>query len=335
MTLPASTRSVRLAPAESAAVPLYTGPLPELRPDKPPWPGRSLCAGGVTLHVRETPRLPAGDGSDGESVVYVHGLNGSATNFTDLATLVRVRLPGIAVDLPGFGRSEPADGFDYTPDSHAGALGDFLAGLDRGPVHLVANSLGGAVTMLLAADRPELVRTLTLLAPAVPDLRVDPRRLSDPRLALAYLPVIGPRFRRGQTPARRAEQMLRQCFAEPSAVPECLRAQIEAEFAEREQLSWAQAALERSTGGLIRSWLTPRGRSLWAVAAEVQHPALVVWGSQDRVVGVRKAPRTADSLPQGRLLVLPRAGHVPQLERPTSVARAVLGLAEAQAGGLW
>lgn len=320
------------------AVPAYTGPLPELRPDQPPWPGRLLRSGGVSLHVRETPLLEEGDTVDGtadESVVYVHGLNGSSTNFTDLATLVRARLPGIAVDLPGFGRTEPVDGFDYTPDSHAEALGDFLAGLDGGPVHLVANSLGGAVAMLLAADRPELVRTLTLLAPAMPDLRVDPRRLSDPKLALGLLPVIGPRVRRGLTPAQRAEQMLQQCFAEPSAVPACRRAQVEAELAERQQVEWAEAALGRSAGGLLRSWLTPRGRSLWAVAAAIDHPALVVWGSHDRVVGVRKAPRTAGTLRRGRLLVLPRTGHVPHLERPTSVARAVLGLTEAQTDGTW
>lgn len=325
-------------------MPVYTGPLPELKPDQPHWPGRVRCAGGVSLHVRETPRIDGGaagvgrDGLDDESdepVVYVHGLNGSATHFTDLAALVRVRLPGIAVDLPGFGRTEPADGFDYTPDAHAEALGDFLAGLGRGPQHLVANSLGGAVAMLLAADRPELVRTLTLLAPAMPDLRLDPRRLSDPRLALAFLPVIGWRLRRRQTPAQRVEQMLQQCFAEPWAVPDSRRAQVEAEVAERQQLAWADTALGRSTGGLMRSWLTPRGRSLWRVAAEVEHPALVVWGRQDRLVGVCKAPRTAEALRRGRLLVLPRTGHLPQLERPTSVARAILGMAEAHRRGEW
>jgi pimeloyl-ACP methyl ester carboxylesterase len=328
---PAATAT---AGVESDSVPVYTGPLPELPSDPPPWPGRVLRAGGVSLHVRETSRID-GDGPDGGSVVYLHGLNGSATHFTHLAALVRARLPGIAVDLPGFGRTEPLDGFDYTPDSYAEVLGDFLAGLGRGPQHLVANSLGGAVAMLLAADRPELVRTLTLLAPAMPDLRLDPRRLSDPRLALAFLPVIGPRLRRRLTPAQRVEQTLRQCFAEPSAVSEQWRARVEAEVAERRQLAWADTALGRSTEGLMRSWLTPRGRSLWRVAAEVAHPALVVWGSQDRLVGVCKAPRTVRALPRGRLLVLPRTGHVPQLERPIPVARALLGMAEAQGRGEW
>ena len=51
-----------------------------------------------------------------------------------------------------------------------------------------------------------------------------------------------------------------------------------------------------------------------------------MWGSEDRVLGIRKAPRTARDLPRGRLLVLPRTGHVAQMERPRMLARAVLGM---------
>lgn len=314
-------------------VPLYPGPLPRVRPDRDPWPGRILRRGGVALHVRDTPGPPGAP-----LAVYVHGLNGSATNFTDLAGLVGTRLPGMAVDLPGFGRTEPADGFDYSPTAYAAVLGDFLAGLDRGPVHLVANSMGGTAALLLAATRPELLGTLTLISPALPDLRVDPRRLSDPRYALTFLPVIGPRMCRelaAMAPSRRAEQLLRLCFADPSAVPAVRRQQATAELAERQTMAWAAAALNGSVAGLMRSWLVPRSRSLWTVAARVNHPALVVWGACDRVVSVRKAPRAAAALPRGRLLVLPRTGHVAQLERPTSVARALLGMIDAQARNEW
>ncbi len=117
-------------------------PLPPVPVDCAPWPGRVLRSGGVTLHVRETPgpTCEQVEGRD-ELAVYVHGLGGSATNFTDLAGLVATRVAGLAVDLPGFGRSEPERGFDYRLQSHATALGDFLAGLDPGPLHLVGNSM--------------------------------------------------------------------------------------------------------------------------------------------------------------------------------------------------
>ena len=75
--------------------------------------------------------------------------------------------------------------------------------------------------------------------------------------------------------------------------------------------------------------------SLWTLAPRVSVPSLVVWGAEDRVVSVRKAPRIAELLPRGRLLVLPRTGHCAQMERPVSVAKAVLGMWEAVAAGLW
>ena len=323
----------------SARVPMLDEPLPPLPVDWAPWPGRVVRSGGVTLHVRETPgpTCERVEGRD-ELAVYVHGLGGSATNFTDLAGLVATRVAGLAVDLPGFGRSEPERGFDYRLQSHATALGDFLAGLDPGPLHLVGNSMGGTIVLLVAARHPELVRTLTLISPAMPDLRIDPRRTSDPRFALAFLPLVGSRVLRAiarTSPARRTEQVLQLCFAEPSTVSAVRRAQAEEEFVERQGMEWALAALSRSAEGLVRSWLAPRSRSLWTVAAGVDRPALVVWGTRDRLVSVRKAPRTAAALPRGKLLVLPRTGHVAQMERPETVARAMLGMFDAHARGVW
>jgi pimeloyl-ACP methyl ester carboxylesterase len=314
-------------------IPLYSGPLPAVAPDSPAWPGADLRSGGVTLHVRRTTGPETG-----ELVVYLHGLGGSASNFTDLAGLLATRYPGMAVDLPGFGRSAPPEGFDYALDSHAEVVAAFVGGLPQRPVHLVGNSMGGAVALLIAARHPELVRTLTLLAPAMPDLRVDPRRLSDPRMVLAFLPFVGGEARRrlaAVPPAQRVEQMLRACFADPSAVSDARRVAAAEELTERAGLAWAAAALNRSTEGLIRSWLTPRARSLWQVAGKVAAPALVVWGAADKVVSVRKAPRTAALLPRGRLFVLPRTGHVPQMERPISVARAVLGMVDSAGCSSW
>ncbi|MCP2168810.1 alpha/beta fold hydrolase [Goodfellowiella coeruleoviolacea] len=314
-------------------VPLSTAPL-ELDTSIPPWPGRQVPLAGATLHVRETP----GPHPDAPTAVYVHGLGGSATNWTDLANLLAGSAHGVAVDLPGFGQSEPPAGFDFALTSHAAVVADYLAGLDRGPVHLLGNSMGGAIAMLVAAERPELVRTLTLVSPAVPDLRPDLRRMADPRMPLAYLPVLGGPVRRqlaSLTPRQRAEQMIRLCFADPGRVPEHRVAESAQEIAGRLGLPWAADAINRSTLGLIRAWLVPRARSLWQVAPRVSVPALVVWGDRDRLVSVRKAARTAELLPRGRLLVLPGTGHCAQMEQPVSVARAVLGMWGAVAERAW
>jgi pimeloyl-ACP methyl ester carboxylesterase len=311
-------------------VPLSEATLPPLDPPKKPWAGEQVEAGGVRLHVRRTP------GADSVTAVYLHGLNGSATNWTDLAWLLSEHAGGIAVDLPGFGRSTPMDGFAYTPQANADVLAAFLRGLDLGPVHLFGNSLGGAVSMLLAAEHPELVRTLTLISPAVPDLRPSTRRLSDARLPLLFLPVVGPRVRRaliGMSPRQRAMQLIRLCVADPSTVSEARIVELTEEFAERATMAWAGPALMMSATGLFRTWLVPRSRSLWTLAPRLRMPTLVVWGTEDKLVTVRKAPRIAGLLPHARLLVLPRTGHVAQMERPVTVARAVLGMWEA--GNSW
>ena len=136
------------------------------------WPGELVPAGAGQLFVRSA---PAPEGA--EPALFVHGLGGSATNWTDLMDLLRKPPadrpdePAIAceaVDLPGFGFSPvPASG-DYSIDAMAAAVGDLIDARGHWPVHLVGNSLGGAVCVRLAARRPDLVRTLTLISPALP-----------------------------------------------------------------------------------------------------------------------------------------------------------------------
>jgi pimeloyl-ACP methyl ester carboxylesterase len=315
-------------------VPMSNAVLPAVDMSIPPWPGEDRTAGDVRLHVRVT----SGPTDAATTAVYVHGLGGSATNWTDLAGQLAGYVPGLALDLPGFGRSEPPSDFNYSIPAHADAVARFIRGLGVGPVHLFGNSMGGAISMYVAADHPDLVRTLTLVSPAVPDLRPFTSRMSDSRLAIAYLPLIGAsvRARISAEPLdTRVMRLLRLCFAEIDRVPQSRRDEAARELVERERLVWTNPALARSTLGLFRSWLVPRSKSMWTLAPRIKAPTLVVWGAADKLVTVRKAPRTARLIPRGRLLVLPRTGHVAQMERPGTVARAVLGMWEQVEAGNW
>jgi pimeloyl-ACP methyl ester carboxylesterase len=311
----------RRSPARPPRAPLADpDSLPARDPHRPPWPGREVASGGVVLHVRETP------GPDDVDAVYVHGLSGSGTNWTDLAALLSTRATGLAVDLPGFGRSAPPAAGDYSPAAHADALLCFLAGRGR-PVHLVGNSLGGAIALAVAARRPELVRTLTLVSPAMPDLRPDPRRVSNPQILLAMLPVVGRGARAAlaaQSPRERAEQVLALCFGDPSIAAEHRVAELAEEYAERARQPWGYEAAKQTGLAMVAGWL--RGESLWRVAARIRVPTLVVWGDRDRLVAPRLAARTTAAIPGARLRVLPGVGHVAQIEAPVEVARAVAAL---------
>jgi pimeloyl-ACP methyl ester carboxylesterase len=273
--------------------------------------------------VRTTP-------GTGEPALMVHGLGGASTNWTDFAGLLAQRLSTELIDLPGFGRSWPPPGRDYSIRAHTQTVIRYMEQSGRGPVHLFGNSMGGVISILIAARRPDLVRTLTLISPAVPDLR--PRRLAtDPLLTLALLPGTAGLFRRriSRYPAElRARAVINLCFADPSRLPPNRVEEAVAEIELRDGLGWSTEALVRSLRGLVRTYLASRGRSLWSDLAVITAPTLVVWGDRDRLVNVALAPRVARTIPDARLLVLHNVGHVAQLEDPETTARAGLALIE-------
>jgi pimeloyl-ACP methyl ester carboxylesterase len=296
--------------------------LPQLDLTTPPWPGRTVKVGGGSLHVRSTPG-PEG----GEPALYLHGLGGQATNWTDLAALLAGVLDGEAVDLPGFGWSDPAVRGDYSLAGHARAIIGYLEQRKAGPVHLFGNSMGGAIAIVIAARRPDLVKTLTLVSPAVPDLspRRDERMM--PLLLLPGIARVAERRLASLDPEVRVRGVLELCYGNPALVPPERLAEAVADARQRASQPWQMTAFVRSFRGLVAGYL-PGARSLWRLAARIQAPTLIVWGDKDRLVNVRVAPKTARTIPDARLRVLPGVGHVAQMEDPVTVARAFLALRE-------
>jgi len=294
-------------------------PLPHHDGVRPQWEGGY----DGPLYVRRGPT------SGAEPALFVHGLGGSSTNWTDLMGVLGEAVDGQAVDLPGFGRSAPPVEDRYTIGAHARAVMRYLESSGRGAVHLFGNSLGGAVSLRIAADRPDLVRTLTLVSPALPNLR--PQRGSDPRLPLLLLPGLSrlaSRRMAAASPEARARAVLDLCFADPSVIPAQRLQEAVDEVRRRSELAHSTEAFTRSLRGLIASYLVRGERSAWSRAEQVQTPTLLVWGAEDRLVDVALAPRAAAAIPDSRLLVLSGVGHVAQMERPDVVARAFLGMME-------
>jgi pimeloyl-ACP methyl ester carboxylesterase len=301
--------------------------LPPLDHDSGRWPGQHVDLGGLDLHVRKTPaERPAA-----EPALLVHGLGGAAGNWTDFAGLIRAEVDVDAIDLPGFGRSGPALDADYSLRAHARTVVGYIERSGRGPVHLVGNSMGGAISILVASQRPDLVRTLTLVSPAVPDvrLRVHPLR-HDPRMALIVVPGIGGlAMRRAGRIAveKRVKATIALCFGDVSRYPAQRLAEDVTEATERASMPWADSAFLRSTRGLVRSQFM-RGRAAWAAMRAITAPTLVLWGDTDRLVAPDLAGFVAAAIPDSRQLVLEGVGHTAMMEDPETSARAFLALVE-------
>jgi pimeloyl-ACP methyl ester carboxylesterase len=292
------------------------------------WPGRQFHVGAWRIHVRTTPT----DNPAAEPALFVHGLGGSAHNWTDFAGVLRNQLAIEAIDLPGHGHSGPAPRNHYAIEAHAGAVIDYLEMSGRGPVHLAGNSLGGAVCVRVAARRPDLLRSLTLISPAVPDnrIRAFPLR-NDPRAAAVVVPGLGELalrfYDRRYSPAARVRATIALCFADPARYPDARLREAIAEQSARMSMPWAATAVARSTRGLATSQFV-HGRLGWATLRSLPMPTLVVWGDSDRLVAPDLAPYVAAAIPDSRLLMLKDVGHVAMMEVPEVTARALLGLVE-------
>ena len=281
----------------------------------PHWPGRLVSIGDHDVFVRSA-MVPE---TDAEPALFVHGLEGSSRNWTDLIDVLRSRLACEAMDLPGFGDSPPRPDGRYSIAALAQTV-IALIGKHGKPVHLIGNSLGGAVCVKVAATRPELVETLTLISPALPDSRP---RLDLIRFPVMSLPRLGTRLVKQYQvlpPERRVADVITACYGDPALFQQARFATEVAELTRRDELGHAAAALVGTVRTLTAEFLRKGRHSAWRDAARVTAPTLVIYGSRDRLVDARMAGRAAHQFADARVVVLPRTGHVAHMEHPDAVA---------------
>jgi pimeloyl-ACP methyl ester carboxylesterase len=279
---------------------------------------RSVGLPGVTLSIRS--RRPAREGLP--PALYVHGLGGSSQNWSALMAELDGVLDSEAVDLPGFGDSPPPDDGNYSVTGHARAVIRYLDAAGRGPVHLFGNSLGGAVTTRVAAVRPDLVRTLTLVSPALPELRIQRTAAPTALLGVPGVAALFTRLTKEWTAEQRVRGVLALCYGDPARVsPEAFRHAVE-ELERRLQLPYFWDAMARSARGIVNAYTLGGQHGLWRQAERVLAPTLLIYGGRDQLVGFRMARRAARAFRDSRLLSLPDAGHVAMMEYPEVVATA-------------
>jgi pimeloyl-ACP methyl ester carboxylesterase len=292
-------------------------------------PGQELLLADRTVFVRRGAASHQGR----RPAVLVHGLGGQSTNWTDFVVEMGTELDEWAPDLPGFGWSPPPDDADYSVRADTevvAALVDDLYESSGQRVHLFGNSMGGAVSVMVAASRPDRVATLTLISPALPDLRPRRDTLGVPLVAI---PRFGQRVYTRLTrvpPERQVQGMVALNYGDAASFTSQRRAEAIREVQRRLALPYAGEALSGAARSLLRSFIDPGPGGLWSAAGRITCPTLVLYGGRDRLVDPRRARRAARHLPQAQIVTLPRVGHVAQMEDPALVARFVRPMVVAQ-----
>jgi len=297
--------------AALAFLPPVVTPLLGLGPDPSllPSPGRAVPVGeGTVLNVTEV--------GQGDPVVFVHGLPGSASDWGAVpAQLAALGYHTIAYDRAGYGFSSrpPELPGRYNLASNARELAGLLAALGIERATLVGWSYGGGVVQTLAAESPQLLSHLVLLS------SVGPLRISDPEgetwaSRLVRTPLALPLFdwARNVPPLSHSiiHQGLVKAFTEGTAIPRGYEERTEALLA---------------LPGTLRSYVLEEQRfdptTLRPEAINV--PTLVLQGSDDLIVKPAVAEDLAKRLPNARLVVVPIGSHMLPVTDPDQVVRRI------------
>jgi len=244
---------------------------------------------GVSLHLEER-------GSGAETIVFAHGLLWDWQMWQPQLDHYQARFRCLAYDHRGQGESGGGPdglGLDQLCD-------DAIALIEQAgsvPCHFVGLSMGGMVGMRVAARRPDLLRSLTLLDTSA---GTEPaKRLRRLRWLVRLLTLFGPKPLIKQALA----EMFGQTYLNDSA-----------RAADLARWSARIAALPRSVRHAVRG-VIERG-SVLDELKKIRCPTLVVVGEEDQTTPPAAAEQIAERIADARLIRLPRVGHMSSLEAP-------------------
>jgi len=258
-----------------------------------------------TIELDDQPVFLRRAGDDDVPILYLHGIPTSSFDWLEPLALGG----GIAVDLPGFGRSGKRGDLDYSLAGHVAFVDRLLERLALERVRLCLHDWGAAVGLRWAMGQPERVERLVVID-GVPLLRGF-RWRGPARLVRA--PLLGP-VAVGAATKPVLRRLSHRASAGRGPMPEPFVASVAEGF---------DLGTERAVLRLLRSaspeLLARAGADLGAIDA----PALVLWGARDPYIPARFGAGYAATLGDATLEVVEDAGHWPWIDRPELSARIV------------
>jgi pimeloyl-ACP methyl ester carboxylesterase len=238
----------------------------------------------------------------GEPIVFIHGISGSWQNWLENLPHFGRGRRAIALDLPGFGKS-PMPEWEISMQAYGRLLHDFCAKLGIADATLVGNSMGGLIAVEAATAEPERFGRLVLVAAAGIMNTWNPEARAS-ATAFVWSKFGGAFADRGRwlvSHPRSRQVSLAPFFRYPNRLrPELLEEQV---------AGGRCPGFSDALQSLIRNDFRDR-------LAALEMPTLIVWGLSDRVIPVAAAISYHRRIPQSRLEIFERTGHLPQLERP-------------------
>jgi pimeloyl-ACP methyl ester carboxylesterase len=240
-------------------------------------------------------------GQGGVPLLCVHGAGGSSLHFRELISALAGHFRVVALDLPGHGRSEDFAlddaGERLKPErliqTYAEVAAVFAEQIGLGKFCLAGHSMGGAIAQEFAARFGDRLERLILIGTAG-RLKVDPSILVAIESYFDQLPRL----------------LASVCYSPETSAAETRRL--------------ADEQVQAEQGVMLRDFQACAAFDQRAQLAEIRLPALVVAGADDRLTPAAVQRQLAERLGDGRLVLIPGAGHFVQRERAEKVAAAIL-----------
>jgi pimeloyl-ACP methyl ester carboxylesterase len=267
--------------------------------------GRILDLPGGEMQVREDgPR-------SGPPIVLIHCFSCAMDWWDGMLPMLERRHRVVSVDLLGHGGSEkPASG--YTPQNQARVVSQALERLHVRDAEVVGHSLGGAVTVALAQEHPQLVGKAVIVDMPPDNSYGDLGFIA----GLAFQPVLGEALWRIK-PDFSIRAGLGVAFAPGFDVPDA--------FVEDVRRLTYTAYDESPDGADDYVGEEPLDQRM----KEAGEPLMVLMGAEEQIVNDprRALDQYKAAVPSAQTHLIAGAGHSPNVEQPRETAQLVLGFA--------
>ncbi|OXJ28225.1 alpha/beta hydrolase [Burkholderia sp. HI2714] len=252
------------------------------------------------------------EAGSGHPVILLHGSGPGATgwsNFSGNIDALAKQFHVYAVDMPGWGQSDPAT---VEQLDHVDAAIQFMDALGIERAAFVGNSMGGQTSLRLATEHPERITHLVTMGPPV-----------------GRMPTL---FGAGDGPSEGLKVLI-QAYRDPS--PEHMRRLVEIMVYDKARFATAELCQARSDAALLRpehlsNYVAglPAGAPLpkWVkpeLLPAIKTPTLLIHGRDDRVVSFETSLYLLANIPDSRLVLLNRCGHWAMIEHPDEFNRLV------------
>ena len=236
-----------------------------------------------------------------ETVVLLHGVGHDLTYWDRQIEALSPHYNVVAFDLPGHGRSAALPSA-WSFDTAAGVVAEVIGRLGVQPIHLVGISFGSMIALVTTLNRPELVRSLTLIGTA----SSFPEQVREGMRARAVMV--------------RAQGMT-------AVVDSSLQRWLTQEFRERrpdiaDRFTKTLLGDDAATHAAI--WDIISGLDLDSRISNIACPTLVLVGEQDPITSPSVATHVASAIKGSSMTVVPGASHIVTVEAPDAINAALL-----------